>query len=298
MSDTLPKTSVEREESLDDSSVVQRPIIFGYLDFRQFLSDFVVFLRMSGTFSARKFALQVGFKSPSYLKMIIDGQRNIGPEVVQKLCTTLDLKKDESQFFEKLVLFNQTKLMDLKDKLYEEILSFKKFRSIRNLDSARYEFYSRWYMPVVYESVGHVDWAKSKEDFAKRIGITIPEIDRSLEILEKLGLIEKRRRDWIKTDTAIETDPDASSLYIRNFHREMILRAQQTLDGVAPEERDLQGLTLALSHEDFLEFKKALFDFISKMNKRFSTPEKPTAIYQLSTQFFSLVKLPSSDSAD
>jgi len=271
---------------------VQKPEIFSYLNYRTYLSDSVVYLRTTRVYSARKFATQVGFKSPSYLKMIIDGQRNVGSEVVQRLATALELKKDEAQFFEKLVLFNQTQIMDLKDKLYEELLSFKKFRTIRNLDAAQYEFYSRWYMPVIFESVGYVNWTTEKEEFAKSLEISIPEVDRSLEILEKLGFIEKRRREWVKTDTSIETEPEATSLYIRNFHREMISLALTKLDGIVPEARDLQGLTLALSDEDFKEFRKTLFDFISKMNKKYSGKDKPKSIYQLSTQFFPVIKLP------
>ena len=64
--------------------------------------------------------------------------------------------------------------MDLNDKLYEELLSFKKFRTIRNLDAAQYECYSRWYMPVIFESVGYVHWTTEKEKLAKAREISIP----------------------------------------------------------------------------------------------------------------------------
>ncbi len=276
------------------SSAVERPEIFSYLNYRQFLDDFVLYLRAMKLYSARKFALVVGFKSPSYLKMIIDGHRNIGTEVVARLAGALNLKKDEVAFFEKLVLFNQTENMDLKDRAYEDLLTFRKFRSVHAIEAAQYEFYSRWYLPIVFEAAGYLDWTSQKAEFAQRLQISIPEVDRSLEILEKLGLVERRQKTILKKDISLETDPEASHLYIRNFHREMMTQALKKVDTIPQDQRDLQGLTIALSEEEAKEFKKMMYNFIAKMNKKFSGSVRPKKIYQLSTQFFPILDLPTS----
>lgn len=280
---------------IPDSSSVARPDIFGYLNYRAFLADFVLYLRAHRLYSARSFALKAGFKSPSYLKMIIDGERNLGPESLRRLGIVLDLRKEENEFFQKLVLFNQTDDFNLKNDAYEDLMGFKKFRKLRELENAQYEFYSKWFMPILFEAVGHTELPRKADLVAKALGISLRDLDQGLETLAQMDLIERRGKSWAKKNSAIQTNPDTESLNVRNFHRQMIHLAMDRLDGIPPDQRDLQGLTLALGEKDFKELRKLVYDFLRRLNQKYTESENATKVYQLSLQLFPVFDFPKTD---
>src|SRR4051812_39858352 len=92
--------------------------IYHYENFRKYLSDFYDSKKaIDKKFSFRYFARSAGLASPSSLKRVIDGERNLTDEAVEKFAIALGLNKEEKEFFEKLVRFNQTKSSEEKQLL-------------------------------------------------------------------------------------------------------------------------------------------------------------------------------------
>lgn len=230
--------------------------------------------------------------------MIIDGQRNLSSTTIEKVAKALDLRAYEAKFFQKLVLFNQTEDLAVKSTLYEELMGFKEFRKLHELDSFQYEFYSKWYCPVIFEAVGHVDFERSSGTLAASLGISVSELESSLQLMSKLSLIEFRAGKWIKRHSSLETSPETLSLNVRNYHRVMLQQSERALDEIPINRRDFQALTLSLSERDFLDLRKLLFDFLKRMNERFGDSEKPSQIYQLNSQLFPILNLTKSQSRE
>lgn len=84
--------------------------VFGYTDYRTYLRDFYDF-RKDGQhgYSYRTFSKSAGFASPNILKLVVDGERNISPEAVQKFVKALGLKGQMADYFATLVRLNQAK---------------------------------------------------------------------------------------------------------------------------------------------------------------------------------------------
>ena len=53
------------------------PEVFDYLDYRAFLRDHYLDKKQRQGLSFRGFSKRAGLKSPNYLKLVIDGQRNL-----------------------------------------------------------------------------------------------------------------------------------------------------------------------------------------------------------------------------
>src|SRR6185295_13705882 len=82
--------------------------IFEYDHYRKFLRDFYDSRNdTSEKLSFRHFARLAGFNSPSFLKMVIEGSRNLSHESIRKIAEALRLNKEETQYFTNLVLLNQ-----------------------------------------------------------------------------------------------------------------------------------------------------------------------------------------------
>ena len=70
--------------------------VFNYLDYRDFCRDFYKGKKLSdGAFSFRTFARKAQVAS-SYLKHVIDGNRNLSPEMSIKFGHGMDLSQKEN----------------------------------------------------------------------------------------------------------------------------------------------------------------------------------------------------------
>lgn len=76
-------------------------------------------------FSFRYLARICGFGSSGFLKMVMEGQRNLSPSSINKLTKALKLNEKEAVYFETLTFFNQSDAKKDKE-LYLERLSHLK----------------------------------------------------------------------------------------------------------------------------------------------------------------------------
>ena len=78
--------------------------IFIYKDYTKFLADvFEAMKTHQPELTYRKWAKQIGLSSVSALTMVLNGQRNAGKSLQEKLIKSLNLNKKEADFFIQLV---------------------------------------------------------------------------------------------------------------------------------------------------------------------------------------------------
>lgn len=268
-----------------------KPNVFDYTNYRQFLTDYIDYLRSVGEFSNRKFAQKVGFKSHSHLRLIMNGQRNMSMPTVQKLVKAIGLTKLESKFFQALVSFNQAEDFAIKDELYRELLDFQKFRDVRRTAEAEYKYFSNWYIVAILEAIGTMWSHASPKQMAEDLGVPVSEVEKSLELLEKLGLAKNENGKWQRVDVSLETPSETGNLNIRNYHQEMGLKAIESLDEVAKEERFHTSLTIGLSEQRYQELRKELADLPRKLSAKYSGDRGARGVYQINFQLFPLIKI-------
>src|SRR5690606_29547640 len=89
---------------------LNKPIIFEYLDYRQYLADTYNYYKATTTyFSYRYFSSKAGINSSSFLKLVIEGKRGLTDETCEKFIHALRLWSKEGDFFRILVKYNQAK---------------------------------------------------------------------------------------------------------------------------------------------------------------------------------------------
>src|SRR5665213_36674 len=129
-----------------------RPNVFEYSDYRVFLNDtYHYFKTRFAQFSFRYFSRRAGFASPNFLKLVIEGQRNISPASIPRFAGALKLSKSEAEFFAHLVHFNQSKNPSQRAESAKGMLRCKGFQKIYPLQQAEYAYYANWYYIPVRE---------------------------------------------------------------------------------------------------------------------------------------------------
>jgi uncharacterized protein (TIGR02147 family) len=151
-----------------------KPSVFEYDDYRRFLGDAYAFYKKNFShFSFRYFAKRAGFASPNFLKLVIEGKRNLSLESVPRFSEAFKLSKPESEFFAYLVAFNQAKSPIERADSARLMIQCKGFLKIHPLQQAEYAYYANWYYIPVRELAGFPDF---KEDATWIAGKIFPRI--------------------------------------------------------------------------------------------------------------------------
>lgn len=267
--------------------------IFAYLDYREFLRDQLQELKRSRWYSARAFAQRAGFSSPSFMKMVVDGKRNLSAEGAKKISIALKHNKSETRFFELLVKFTQEKSPERRVAILKQIMEFKKFLAIRPLEPFQFEYFSNWKLVALREALSSRYWQqRGLDSISEKLQLSESELHRNLSTLLELKLIEKDKQGCFKATSApVQTPREMRSLAVRNYHKEMINLATTAIDQYGIEDRDVGALTIGLTAEAYQEVKEKIAILRREINAKYSNVEAKD-IYQLNFQLFPLLKAP------
>jgi len=273
---------------------MERPVVYDYLDYRVFLKDLFGHNKAeNGRFSYRYFSRDAGFASPNFLKLVVDGKRNLTNTSIAKVAKGFKLKNQEREFFENLVFMNQASAHDEKNHYYRKMLAARGYTDTHRIEKASYDYFSKWYYPAIREIITFDGRRLTPEQIADRLnpGITPKEAEKALELLMELDLI---RRDedgcWEQCEKIVTTGPEVRSLTVTNYHKEMLKLASDSIEGYASEERDITALTLSVRRETLADIKARTASFRRELLELASNDENSDQVLQVNLQIFPLTK--------
>lgn len=233
----------------------ERPVIARFSDYRAFVRDMVEYLRATKSqFSYRWFARVAGFNSPSFLKLVADGKRNLSQDSIDRFAKGLDLSAKERDIFETLVLLDQAKSDEARNRYFGRLQTLSVHDPVGRLQADQYEAYSRWYAFVIRELAAFTDFIPDPEAIARRLRPRVRPlvVRRALELLERLGLIVADAEGIPRpAEPVLSSGPAVRSLAVRNFHRKMLELASRALDKVSPTERNITSVTVPLDKQEY-----------------------------------------------
>ncbi len=264
-----------------------------YLDYRHFLRDYYQEQKKKkgASFSFRSFARLAGLSSPNFLKLVMEGKRNLGFSGITHFSKALHFNSDESNYFENLVRFNQSKNDEERNHWYQRLSSSQKYRQVKEIENNAFVYFSHWYYPAIRELVLLPDFREDPVWISKKLypPISKKEAETALELLLALGLLKRDSKGkLVQVDQNITTSREVESLAIRNYHRQMMEQAKLSLEKISREKRDISSLTIALSREKFLEAKRRIQEFRRELNVLLSGDKKADSVYQINFQIFNL----------
>lgn len=261
--------------------------IFNFIDYREYLESFYDEQKgRNKAFSYQYFANKAGFKSKSFLKLVIDGKKNLSSDSIQKLNCVLKLSGKSFSYFSDLVAFNQAKSVQERNFYFDKIAQYNKRSSARTVLLQQYDIYSRWYYNAVRELIVAVDFKDDFELLGKMLkpAISARKVSEAVKTLERLGFIEKKENRYIQCDPIITTGDEIRSLAISNFHIQNLVLAMSSIDTVSSSERDISCLVLGLSDESFSLVKDEIKKFRKKLLDIASGEKKVNRVYHINFQ--------------
>lgn len=272
--------------------------VFHYRDYRRFLQDSYSTRKSSEYgFSYRSFAKRVGSAAPNYLKLVSEGQRNLSPEMATRFAQALGLTSEAADYFCDLVLFNQATTAIERDRCYQRLTRYTRYRKAFRLDSAHAEYHSEWYIPAIRELVACSGFLEDPKWIAKKLkpSISTRQAEHALTVLKRLGLVVRNEAGRLVHNEPVLSTGDDKPLghHVATFHRTMLLRAADALDQCSREEREIAGLTLSVSRRQLADFKRRLYEFRQELVQIAvdgAKSEAPTDVVQINLQLFPLTE--------
>lgn len=287
------------DEEPEAEAPTERPLVTQFTDFRAYLKAMIAFLKATRRgFSYRSFALKAGFSSPSFLKLVSEGQRNLSSESIERVAEGLGLDRRETEAFEALVELGQAESDARKNRAYAKIAKLAQRDPVKRIEVDQYEAYSKWYTMVLREMAQLPGFDEDPDKLARRLRFkTRPDdVKRGLDNLERLGLLV--RGDDGKLASAernLSSGPEVRSLSIRNFHRQMLEKAITALDTIPLGQRNISGVTVALNRRQYarvIELIQVLRREILAVAEDVQPDDEPQQVHQLSFALIPLTQEP------
>ncbi|MFP4600800.1 MAG: TIGR02147 family protein [Persicimonas sp.] len=272
-----------------------KPDIWAYLDYRAFLRDYYEAAKQNvSAFSYRYFARKAGLSSPSFLRHVIRGERNIG-DTIDEFARGLELDDEEARFFELLVEFDQAESTDSKNQAFEKLAATRRFRQARRIDRGMFEYLSHWYYPAIREMVARPDFRDDPDWIAAELmpAIEPEQAKEALETLLDLGLVTRHRDGHlVRGEPSVTTGHEVRSLAIGNYHRQMLERAGESIERVPRDLRDLGAMTVCISKHTATDIKQRIHEFREIIFELCDADLCPEVVFQFNTQLFPMSRLP------
>jgi uncharacterized protein (TIGR02147 family) len=267
--------------------------VYDFLDYRSYLrAHYEQTKRTRASYSFRLFSKLAGLRSPNFLKLVIEGQRNLSADSVRRFSDALAHDKGEAEFFSDLVAFNQADSLAEKNRAFERIAASRRFRSARRIDGDLFAYLSHWYNPAIRELAARDDFNEDPRWIASHLhpAISPAEAAQAMQLLLSLGLLVRDSETGrvLRGEPTLTTEHEVSSLGAMAFHRQMIERAAESMETVPYALRDLAALTVCVSPKTAALVKDRIHQFREAMAELCDSDSEGSVVYQLNVQWFPL----------
>ncbi|MCA9544255.1 MAG: TIGR02147 family protein [Myxococcales bacterium] len=270
-----------------------QPDLYAYTDFRAYLRDVYDAAKAAGVrgYSFRALARRAGFSSPNFIKLVMDGTRNLGAGSVGRVARAVGVTDQEDvDYFEQLVAYGQAESADERYAAWDALSATARFRAARRIRGPLFAYLEHWYMPAVRELAASPDFSDDPAWVAARLlpSITVDEAAEALDFLKEHGLIVQTDEGWVRGEASLTTGHEPRDMAVARFHRQMIDRASESITRVPSAERNISGLTVCVSAETAERVRDEIHTFRERLLELCDRDDTPSRVHQINFQMFPL----------
>jgi len=285
-------------------TMVEAPELGLYMDFRLYLADYYQYRRELSKKDIRQynyavFSAGADIKSPNYLKMIIEGRRNLSEDMIYKFAKALSLNKEQTEEFRLLVLFGQATdpaERNLHLKSLNEKRVNAKLRS-GEIDQKTWEKVPSWIAWILYSMLDQQGVKFDPQNLREllRSKATSDEIREALDSLIRSGEVvqDAETGEMKKARTLMDAADDIPVALVRKLQTELMYLGLESLFQDNATEREFGSATMALTKQEFEELRFQLRKLRKETQKNISVKRassKGERVYQMNLQLFPVTK--------
>lgn len=247
----------------------------GYLDYRAWLRDLYEERRRTDAFFSYRFMAGKVGTSHSFLIRVLQGQKHLAEETVDRFVTFLLLDDRQGEYFRTLVRFGRTTSETERRACLERLLMLQGMR-MTPLDLEAVDYFTGW-VPAALRSLAPLHPKATANVLAEQLvpTPTAEVVEETLQRLVAMGLIRQENGRWTVTDYFVEPGKGIGKLAIRNHQREILRLASEALERHAPDDRYIASATFSIDPEDLEEARarmKSLRDSLLQLSDGARSP--------------------------
>ncbi len=293
----------QQQTNNKETTQLTKPALASYTDYRIYLNDYYQFKLAETNQSLRPytysmFSVAANIKSPNYLKLIIEGKRNLSNEMILKFSKALKLTREETDEFKLLVQYCQAKdPLDRNQKL-KKLSEYRMTKQMRlgTFNTQALEAVPNWVTWVLYTLADqkNVDFDLGKLMQTMKSRANQDEIKKAMDRLFKTGeLVRDSETGQVRKGRALMVGGPGNEAIpvelVRKLQSELIYLGLESLYQDKPSEREFGAVTLALTEREFEKVKFEIRQLKKRIYKDISVKReisKGDKVYQLNIQLF------------
>lgn len=232
-------------------------------------------------YSLRAYARSLG-TDVGNLSKILAKKRSVGKNTIQKFAGKLGLGPQEIALY-------LSGAQSIANKAKQGVGAKLADPQFHQLTIDQFQMIAEWQHFSILELMRLDDFKPSPSWVAKRLGISLHEVNASIERLQRLEILEVTRDGkWIDRIDGKSTslpNPHSSTAH-RKLQQKFLEQASEALDRYPIDIRDQSTMTMAIDTGKIRIAKEEIKRFRRKMAKLLSRDQKHDEIYNLSISFF------------
>lgn len=261
-------------------------------DYRDFLKEFYNRRKTEMPFySYRMMGDRLGLDS-SYLYRILQKKQHLPSHALPIAREILALSGRQAEYFDLLYSIAVTKDKTKREELITKALSLQDVQR-HSLKQAELKLIENWWIPTVRAYLELNGGKVNLKQIANDIYPPITEVQakEAIDILIEVGLVKKLASGKLAlTDSHLTVSGEEKAKAIRQFQREVLRLASESLENVPVEERNVSTLTLSVDQSCFEDLSDMLREFRRLVQKRVDESKSPDRVMQLSMAFYPVTR--------
>jgi uncharacterized protein (TIGR02147 family) len=263
--------------------------IFEYLDYRIYLKEaFDESKSANPFFSYRMLAEALGLDT-SNLFRILHQDAHLPARCQPQALAFLGLSGRSAEYYTLLIAYARERGANAKKEILDKALSLRDV-SRRQLEEEQLaSYFGNWWAVAIRSLLEVTEGCSVPAELSRRLvpSVSESEVDGALKVLEKLGLVKKASSGrLVLAEAHVTAGGKVQTKVLRQFQRQILNLASESLERFPREERDVSTLTLAVDALAFSEIREILRECRRQIQKCVEDAKKPDRVMQLSMAFF------------
>lgn len=264
--------------------------VYAHTDYRRFLREWYAEEKARRPHLSFRWIEQKTATDHSLLSKIFAGERHVSSTRVPQLVDLVGLSGLEADYFRLLVQYGKAKSAKEAQHCFAKLAELRRVAPVP-LEEAQSGFWDSWVNVAVRALVGCGRFSDGFEEMGALLQPRVPgaQVRKALATLSGLGFVERDGDGfWRIREPFVRGVSAAQGRSLRHFHRQTLLLAAESVEGLPPALRDLSSVTVSIPASGYDEIREIVKDFRSRVLTAVSRMSDPDRVYQVSVQMVPL----------
>lgn len=242
-------------------------------------------------YSYRMMGDRIGLDS-SHLYRVLRKKQHLPARALEAVKNLVGITGRAAEYFNLLYASNVSKDSAQKESLMERAIALRDVER-RALQTAELKVLENWWIPVVRAYLELNCGTDNLRQIASSLcpAISESQAGEAVETLKNAGLVKRLASGKLGlAETHLTVGGAEKAKAVRNFQKQALRLASDSLENVPVEERNVSTLTISVDQSAFDDLKDMLQEFRRLVQKRIDSVKNPDRVMQLSMAFYPVAR--------